>query len=159
MFVALFAAAILLGPALAHALALPNKLGLDREEYFIVQQIYSGWNRLSVVLSIEFTGVLAACIIYRKDHKAFPFFAAALVILVIGQAIFWLVTLPANISTANWTVVPDDWRELRERWEYSHLANAFCQMTAVAALIIAVLRRSELQIGETCSAAPPGGSR
>jgi hypothetical protein len=42
-FVALLASALMLGPALAHAFELPAKIGLSREEYFVVQQIYRGW--------------------------------------------------------------------------------------------------------------------
>jgi hypothetical protein len=37
-FVALMAAAMALGGALAHALELPNKIDLSVDEYFIVQQ-------------------------------------------------------------------------------------------------------------------------
>ena len=45
-FLSLFTAAIALGPALAHLLELPAKIGLPREAYFTVQQIYRagpGW--------------------------------------------------------------------------------------------------------------------
>jgi hypothetical protein len=41
-FVVLLASALVLGPALAHLLELPNKIGLPREEYFIVQKAYRG---------------------------------------------------------------------------------------------------------------------
>ena len=41
-FVALLASALVLGPALAHVLELPNKIGLPRDEYFIVQKTYRG---------------------------------------------------------------------------------------------------------------------
>jgi hypothetical protein len=42
-FVALLTSALVLGPALAHLLELPNKIDLPREEYFIVQKAYRGW--------------------------------------------------------------------------------------------------------------------
>ena len=58
-FVALLATALALGAALAHALALPNKLGMSREAYFVVQNIYRGWNRLGYLLVIELMGMLA----------------------------------------------------------------------------------------------------
>jgi hypothetical protein len=51
-FVALLASALMLGPALAHAFELPAKIGLSREEYFIVQQIYRGWAGFSLVLVV-----------------------------------------------------------------------------------------------------------
>jgi hypothetical protein len=37
-FVALLASALVLGPALAHLFELPNKIGLSRDDYFIVQK-------------------------------------------------------------------------------------------------------------------------
>ena len=41
-FVALLASALVLGPALAHVLDLPNKIGLPRDECFIVQKADAG---------------------------------------------------------------------------------------------------------------------
>ena len=37
-------------PALAHLLELPNKIGLSRDDYLIVQQIYRGWALLGIVV-------------------------------------------------------------------------------------------------------------
>ncbi len=142
-FVALFFTAVMLGPALAHAFAFPNKIALSENAYFTVQQIYSGWSSLGVPLSIEFTGVLATCIIYYRDRRVFHWTLAALVLLVVGQVVFWSLTYPANTATSNWTIVPQNWERLRAQWEYSHLANALCQTLAMVALIVAALRRTE----------------
>ena len=35
--------AVALVPSGAHLAELPNKLSLDRDQYFVVQQIYRGW--------------------------------------------------------------------------------------------------------------------
>jgi hypothetical protein len=66
---------------------------------------------------------------------------AALTSLVAAQAVFWIWTFPANQATSNWTTQPVNWETLRRNWEYSHLAGAVFQALAMAALIIAVLRR------------------
>jgi hypothetical protein len=42
-FIALMATALALGAALAHALELPNKIVLSRDDYFVVQKAYRGW--------------------------------------------------------------------------------------------------------------------
>jgi hypothetical protein len=42
-FTAIILTALALVPAGAHVLELPNKIGLDRDHYMIVQQIYRGW--------------------------------------------------------------------------------------------------------------------
>src|SRR6266550_2992731 len=38
--------------------------------------------------------------------------------------VFLVFTFPANRQTANWTVLPENWQELRRRWEYSHAVGA-----------------------------------
>ena len=66
-FVALMATALALGGALAHALELPNKIGMSREDYFIAQQLYAGWNRLAFLLAIQAAGMLALIVIYWRE--------------------------------------------------------------------------------------------
>lgn len=46
-FLSLLFAALALAPALAHLLELPNKIGLPRDAYLIVQHIYYGWAPLT----------------------------------------------------------------------------------------------------------------
>ena len=56
--------------------------------------------------------------------------------LIATLPIFFAFTYPGNVATENWTVVADNWQDLRTRWEYSHAVNAiltfasFCLMTA-----------------------------
>ena len=66
-FVALLATALALGGALAHVLELPNKIGMSREDYFIVQRVYLGWNCLAYLLLIELGGMLAVIFLYRAQ--------------------------------------------------------------------------------------------
>lgn len=49
-FWSLLFAALALAPALAHLLELPNKIGLSRDDYLAVQQIYRGWALLGLLL-------------------------------------------------------------------------------------------------------------
>ncbi len=140
-FVALLATALALGGALAHALELPNKIGMAREDYFVVQRAYDGWNRLAYLLAVELAGMLAVIWLYRAEPRVLRPALAALACFVAAQAIFWIWTFPANQATSNWTMQPDDWERLRREWESSHLAGALFQTLAMAALIVAVLRR------------------
>jgi hypothetical protein len=140
-FVALLATALALGAALAHALELPNKIGMSREDYFVVQQVYAGWNRLAYLLAVELIGMLTVIMLYRAEPRVLSFALVALGCLLAAQAVFWMFTFPANQATSNWTLQPANWDALRRQWEYSHLAGAAFQSLAMAALIIAVLRR------------------
>jgi hypothetical protein len=140
-FVALISTALALGGGLAHAYEMLNKLPLSRGDYFTVQQIYAGWNRLGIVLFVELSAMISLAIMTRRDPALFWPVLAAIGCVVVAQAVFWIVTFPANVATKNWTTMPHDWVALRQRWEYSHLAGAIFQLLALAALACAALAR------------------
>ena len=140
MFIALLSTAIALGGALAHLFELPNKIGLPRGEYFVVQGIYRGWWQLAYVLVVELVSMLAVVILYRRQPRVFWFAMFAVACLVAAQAIFWTYTYPANAATENWTTVPPNWEALRRQWEYSHAVGAGLQLLAMSFLIIAALK-------------------
>jgi hypothetical protein len=140
-FVALLATALALGGALAHAFALPNKIGMGRDAYFVAQTIYSGWDSLAYVLAVELVGMLAVIFHYRAEPRVFLPACVALGGLIGAQIVFWVWTFPANQATENWTSQPANWELLRSQWEYSHLAGAGFQTIAMIALIVAILER------------------
>lgn len=140
-FIALMATALALGPALAHALELPGKIGMSVGDYFAVQRVYQGWNRLAYVLALQLAGILGVIALYWKEPSVRWPAMVALLALVAAQVLFWTLTFPANQATANWTQRTDNWAALRTQWEYSHLAGAGCQLVAMASLVIAALRR------------------
>jgi hypothetical protein len=140
-FIALMATAIALGGALAHAFELPNKIDLPRNEYFIVQKAYRGWNQLAYVLIAELISMATLAVLYWHEPKVRLCAILAIICLVCAQVLFWVFTYPANVTTVNWTMMPDNWQELRRKWEYSHFAGALFQLTAMVLLIAAVLVR------------------
>jgi hypothetical protein len=140
-FIALLATALALGAALAHALELPNKINLPEREYFIIQQVYRGWNQLAYLLLIQLASMLAVAGLSRHEPRVLWPTLVALLCLLCAQALFWTFTYPANVATDNWTAIPAEWESLRTRWEYSHAFGAAFQLLAMSALIIAVLRR------------------
>ena len=140
-FVALLSAGLAMGAAMAHSLELPNKIAMAKEDYFIVQRIYRGWNQLGYLLAVELFSMIAAAVLSRREPRVLWPTVVAIVSVLSAQGIFWVYTYPANAVTENWTTVPSDWETLRARWEYSHAAGAGLQVLALSALIIAVLRR------------------
>lgn len=140
-FIALFFVAVALGPALAHLLELPNKIGLSREEYLTVQQIYRGWALLGIVVGGALLSTLVLTVMVRRDRKAFVFALIAFLCIVGTQIVFWTYTYPANQVTNNWTMLPENWRELRRQWEYSHATSAGLNLLALVAMIFSVLAK------------------
>lgn len=141
LFVALLATAIALGAALAHAFTLPNKIGLSADEYLIAQKSYRGWDRLGYVLLVQLVSMLAVAILAGREHKVRAPALFAILSLAIAQAMFWTLTYPANTATQNWTIIPQDWENLRWQWEYSHAVGAAFQFLAMSCLIAAALAR------------------
>jgi hypothetical protein len=78
-------------------------------------------------------------VLARDDRRLRTCAVLALLCLVGAQALFWIFTYPANLATANWTMPPDNWETLRQRWEYSHAAGALLQLACMACLVLGAL--------------------
>jgi hypothetical protein len=142
-FFSLLFAALALAPALAHLLELPNKIGLSRDDYLTVQQIYRGWALLGFVVAGALLSTLVLTIMVRDRPKVFALTLVAFLCIVGTQVVFWTFTFPANQQTGNWTVLPENWMALRTHWEYSHAASAVLNLIAFIALLLAVLTRDK----------------
>jgi hypothetical protein len=140
-FMALVASALVLGPAVAHLFSLPSKIGLAREEYFIVQKAYRGWSQIGWLLAIQLASLASAAFLARVERRILVPTVLALACVAAAQMVFWLFTYPANVATANWTLPPLGWQALRHQWEYSHAAGAALQIAGFSLLSVAVLAR------------------
>jgi hypothetical protein len=142
-FFAIILTALALVPGGAHLFALPNKIGLAQEPYFIVQNIYRGWALFGIVLFPALAANLAVAAMLR--HRRAPFWLALAAFLCIAATlvIFFTWTYPANVATNNWTVVPANWAELRTQWEYSHAVNAVITFAALCSVTLSALLASD----------------
>jgi hypothetical protein len=138
-FCSIFFTALILAPALAHLLELPNKIHLPRSEYLTVQHIYNGWALFGVPILAALLSMLALGVQVRKQMKPFTLTVAAISCIAAAQAVFWIYTFPANRQTDNWTVLPDNWEAVRAHWEYSHAVGALLTLAAFVAITFAVL--------------------
>jgi len=138
-FMSLFFVALALIPTGAHLAELLNKINLPREQYLVVQQIYRGWALWGVVIFGALLSTLLLTFTNRGDSKRFTFSLVAFLCIIGTQIIFWTFTYPANVATQNWTMLPDNWLELRWQWEYSHAASAVLNIIALIVTILAVL--------------------
>jgi len=141
-FLSLLFTALALGPALAHLLELPNKINLSGADYLTAQQIHCGWRdwaMLEIVVVVALFSTLFLAIMVRDQPEAFTLTLIALLCIAGTQIVFWTFTYPANQATNNWTLLPANWQELRQQWEYSHAASAVLNLIALAPLILSVL--------------------
>ena len=147
-FLSLLFAALALAPAMAHALELPNKIGLSRDDYLTVQHIYNGWALLGIVIGLALLSTLILMVLVRADRTAFVLAFIGFLCIVGTQMIFWTFTYPANVATSNWTFLPDNWQDLRRNWEYSHAASAVLNLVGLIALILSALTKENVSGGE-----------
>jgi hypothetical protein len=139
-FVSVLLTAFVMAAAIAHLLELPAKMQLNGSDYLTVQQIYRSWALLGIVIyaALSATLVLAALV---RTQRAQRLVVAAILCIVAAQIVFWAFTYPVNQVTNNWTLLPEDWQQLRVRWEFSHAAGAVLQFSALAALVASLLVR------------------
>lgn len=149
--------AVAMALSLAHALELPEKMRLDKETYYAMQPIY--YPGFTIGGISEPVGIILTIILLFLTPFGSAEFWLTLVTLLglIGmQAVYWLVTHPVNkfwvegeklsgvgsgffsFGTNKEETRPPDWTELRNRWEYSHVARAGLAFVGLTALVIAI---------------------
>src|SRR5262249_40850198 len=67
----------------------------------------------------------------------------AFLCIALTLVVFFIWTYPANEATNNWTMIPDNWEQLRTEWEYSHAANAVITFAAFCAVTLSALMTRE----------------
>ncbi len=101
--------ALILIPSGAHLFELPAKIGLQRDAYFVVQGIYTGWAAffLPIVGAIAANAALSATLRRARPRKArWALLSASLI--VTSLAVFFASVFPGNQATENWTMQPEN---------------------------------------------------
>jgi hypothetical protein len=137
--VAILCVAVAMAGGWAHLLELPNKIGLSRDDYLIVQQIYRGWAFLGIAVVGALVSTAVLTWLQRGAGAPFYFALLATVLIALSLAVFFWFTFPVNQATQNWTVLPEGWESLRRQWEYSHAAGAILYFVALASLVLSVV--------------------
>ena len=140
-FLALTALALV--PSGAHLFALPHKIDLVAEQYFIVQNIYRGWSLFGVALIGALIANLALALLQRGRGAPLVLALFAFLCIPLTLVVFFIWTYAANQATNNWMMIPDNWEQLRREWEYSHAANAVVTFAALCSLTLSVLTTRE----------------
>ena len=137
--------AVAVAQSLAHALELPGKLRLTKQQYFAVQQIYyPGFTYGGAAEPLGLLLILLLLFELPTGTASFWLTAAAFLALLLMYATYWLVTHPVNrfwledfdttkIASGFFSLDPldgtdrlrrADWTALRDRWELSHAVRA-----------------------------------
>jgi hypothetical protein len=148
-------------PALAHAFELPGKLRLTKDAYFAVQPIYyPGFTIAGISEPVAIVSTIVLLVLTPRGSTDFWLTLVALLGLISMHAVYWLFTHPVNnfwLQGEKLSVLgagffslgsaskrgrksetrPVEWTDLRDRWEYSHVARAGLAAFSFVALVIA----------------------
>lgn len=138
-FLAILLTALALVPGGAHLFALPNKIGMSQEAYFIAQSVYSGWALFGIVLFGALAANVTLAIMARGRPMIVILASIAAICIAATLVIFFIWTYPANEATANWTVATANWQQLRAQWEVSHAINAAVTFVALCAVALSAV--------------------
>ena len=146
--------------SLAHALEYPGKMRLERDDYLAAQKIYYPgftFGGMSEPLGAIF---LILCLLFVPLSQAsFWLVALSLLASLVVQGIYWTVTHPINKAWLRYEETgragrtffaldenrkadanpTDEWSDLRDRWEMSHIARAVFAMASFLLLILALI--------------------
>ena len=145
--------------SLAHALELPGKLRLSKDEYLIVQKIYyPGFTIGGFGEVLGLIAILAVLLFTPTDNPAFGWTLASFAALAITHGAYWVLTHPVN----SFWLKGDDlkglgkgffaagakeptqhgegdlWKRYRNRWERSHVTRAIFAILSLVLLVVAI---------------------
>ncbi|KAF3884168.1 MULTISPECIES: DUF1772 domain-containing protein [Nostocales] len=145
-FITIILSALVTGMALCHALELPAKMQYSATQYIAIQNsLYVAFGPPNIGTFIELAAPLATIaltVLVRKSRPAFQLALIAVAFMLLAfPVLFFAFTEPANTVIRNATpeTIPANWEQLRDRWEYSHLARFFCHLIAFSALVLSIL--------------------
>jgi uncharacterized membrane protein len=135
--------AVAMALTLAHALELPGKMRLTKDIYYAMQPIY--YPGFTIGGCAEPAGLILTIILLFFIPFGTPDFWLT-VVAVLGligmQATYWLFTHPVNKFWLRSRPLNKsravDWTDLRNRWEYSHVARAGLAFASLTTLVIAI---------------------
>jgi hypothetical protein len=148
--------AVAMALALAHALELPGKMRLSKDQYLAVQPIY--YPGFTIGGGAEPLGLLLTLVLLfltPAGSTAFWLTAGAAASLAAMHAVYWLFTHPVNNFWlkdfklkgfgggffgfgASKSGHQQDWTALRDRWEMSHVVRTGLGVLALVLLVTAV---------------------
>lgn len=150
---ALLSVSVAMAQALAHALEFPGKLRLSRQDYETVQEIYyPGFTYGGSSEGIGLLLLLTLLLLVPGYGAVFWLILAAFLALIAMHGVYWLFIHPINsfwlkdfklkgfaagffgFGAGKGEGPLPDWTELRDRWEYSHVARAVLGLLALVFL-------------------------
>jgi hypothetical protein len=131
--------AIALVPAGSHLASLVSKMRLSPDQYMIAQRAYDAWSLFGIAVFGALLATLWHAYLARGNRRAALLSLLSFFLLGASQVVFWIYTYPMNVASRNWTVLPEQFENVRTQLEYSHAASAIIVFAALVAMLCAAL--------------------
>jgi hypothetical protein len=148
-FVTISLAALLMGCTFGHVLEMPAKLKMEAPFWMTIQQrLYRAFAPIGG--SIEIAAILATAVLaflVRGDQRVFYLTLGAAISLAGAFFVVWLMfTNTVNVEVSKWKArsIPEDWKQWRAQWEFSHAGRFVLQLIGFGALLLAVFRLEQV---------------
>ncbi|RAM47977.1 MAG: DUF1772 domain-containing protein [Hapalosiphonaceae cyanobacterium JJU2] len=144
-FITITLTALTMGTSFAHVLELPAKMNYDAALWTTLQQsLYWGFGHIGgyVEAATVFLAAPVLTFLVRKHRPAFQWTLAGMICFALAFFVVFLVfTEPMNREIFQWTAqsVPAAWTQVRNQWEYSHVARFVLHLMGLGAFLISVL--------------------
>jgi uncharacterized membrane protein len=149
-FINIFLAALVTGVFWGPWLGLSRSMSQLSPETFL-EVGHTMIRNLGMVMAILMpAGMLATLgvlyLTYRRHSKAFYLTLAGFLLSVVALSITLIVEVPIDNLIEQWTVnsLPENWRELRDRWEFFHAIRTWISVVGIGLFLAgALFGRSE----------------
>jgi hypothetical protein len=95
---------------------------------------------------------LILVLLVRKRKSAFVWTLVGTTCMVAAHASFWIWVAPVNSLLLKLTpeTLPEDWKGLRNQWEYTHATRAILQIIALGAFTGSILVETPKHLSTEC---------
>ena len=132
-----FTVGVFINPAFGRLPEVPQALAA-RETARIYGKVMPFWMALNLILS-----VLLVILPSNRNSSEWWFFLSAAILFAFVIVFSIVFPVPINKRIASWDAnnLPDDWRDLRQRFDLLHAFRVLLLLTALVCLIFGALRR------------------
>jgi hypothetical protein len=141
---ALFLAALSLGPSFAHVLEAPPRMREWPQQLWVDATVFHAQFKYFAVVggSIDVLAILGAGALafLVRGQPGFAWAMAAFVLLLLAMCAWIAIVAPTNSVLASWLAGAEqtDFKATRDRWEFGHMAVAALKASGFVALALCV---------------------
>jgi len=123
-------------PAIEFAM-LPSVINLPKDDYAAVQEVNQSLAWLDLIRLASFISIIVLLFFEREHNRVFWPIRGAFIAQLLIVVLYVAFTLPINITTFNWSYLPDaNWSWLRTEWEYSRALSAIIGAISFVLLLL-----------------------